>query len=346
MKKIVLVAAFLATQSVYAIDFSITCKVGAYQAPCNTVKSDLESEAKENLPDVSLSKYGVGVSNSVAIAGRDNSDYSDKFSIAAVKAGLIGVGLDGDLDQLDSPGSVNGFGVQSTLQVGVNMSLLPIDKVGPIELSKLDVFASFFSQSKTIDNDDSTADGEISSMGFGARYQLVEGTDVLPGYMLEWGGLFVHAGYRLSKMSITLTQDVSGESESGGTTFEYNDAEASFEMDSTISSIPIEVSTYVRFLYIFTLYGGLGADLNSGSTDIKLKGNGSLTAKDSNGNVLANDVGSFSLGETDEGSAKSFVTRGFGGLQLNLPFVRFYAQAHKVFGEDVIGAQVGAKILY
>src|SRR5690606_31049251 len=97
MKKILLGGALIASISAHGIDFKLTCvSAGPASTACNAIKADMEAKAKEDLPDVGLAKYGDGVSNSVSIAGRDNSDYADKFSVVAIKAGLVGVGIDGD----------------------------------------------------------------------------------------------------------------------------------------------------------------------------------------------------------------------------------------------------------
>jgi hypothetical protein len=44
-----------------------------------------------------------------------------------------------------------------------------------------------------------------------ARYQIMEGNDIFPGYMLEWGGVHVHTGIQRNSMGIELTQDLKDE---------------------------------------------------------------------------------------------------------------------------------------
>ena len=50
--------------------------------------------------------------------------------------------------------------------------------------------------------------------------------------------------------------------------------------------------------------------------------------------------------ETADGKGKPTNFRGFVGLQVNVPFVRLFVHVNKGLGNDLIGGNVGVKILY
>jgi hypothetical protein len=114
-------------------------------------------------------------------------------------------------------------------------------------------------------------------------------------------------------------------------------------MDSTVTSIPVELSTYLRMAYVLTLYGGVGFDYNlSAETDVDLNASGNFSGSGSgttySATINANESAS------GEGAATDF--RRFVGIQFNVPFVRIYAQMNQNFGGDLNGFNVGLKMTY
>lgn len=305
---------------------------------CGDLTDEVRSAVNGDVPSVSIDKYASGIANSTNFAYNGvGSDYSDIFTYASVKVGG-GLAAQGDIDDTES---AEGFGIGGGVTVGLNLDLLPVDKIGFIEFNKMDLFVSFMSYNADQDmGDDSTAEGDLSSFAVMARYQVIEGKDFFPGYMLEWGGVHLHTGFRRSSMNLNLTTsfedtqvDVSGESANLG------DSQVEFDLDSTVTTIPIEVSTYMRMAYVFTLYGGLGFDIVSGSTDINLDAGGTVSGSNSySADIAANENGS--------GDADTTNFRGFAGLQLNVPFVRIYAHVNKGLGNDLLGVNAGLKILW
>lgn len=307
-------------------------------SPCRDAMAQAEAEANANLPPISEDDYAEGISNSVNYANKGGgSDYSDNFSVFLVKA-TAGLGLQGDVNNLDETDSIEGIGAGAGITLGLNLDLLPVDKIGSVEFKKMDVFVSFMSYRMDEVFDDFNFEGDISTFGVFARYRLMDPVDILPGYMLEWGGLHLHTGVQRSSMNLELAQNFEGEESSGGATIEY-DADAVFDIESGVTSVPIELSTYLRAAYVFTIFGGAGFDMNMGETDVTLSGDGDLTSGGTNvGDVIADGEGS--------GSPEATNFRAFGGLQFNIPFVRVYAQVNKSLGSDVIGANAGVKILW
>lgn len=369
MKKLMVatVASSLCFSTAYAFNFNLgtgTCtgdltntNPSSGQTFCADIDDALRTEIESNLPgegEISLGKYGTGVSNANAFAQRGlGSDYSDVFDVAMVRIGG-NIAIDGDIDQIqDDPQTASGFGIGAGLTVGINTSLLPIDKVGPIEMKKLDLFFSVMSYDPKQDFGETSVEGNISSFGLMARYHLIEGVDFVPGNMLSWGGVYLHTGIQRSEFSLKLAQSLQGDSVTvdGPSNTELDavigDTSAEIELESTSLTIPVEISTFIRTAWAFTFFGGAGFDIVSGKTTVDFKMNtASITA-----NAQSPASGSYSntvnADSSGDGEADATNFRAFGGFQINLPFVRLLnVQINKGIGNDLIGANVSAKILF
>lgn len=352
MKKLLLVLSLCVISfQTKAVDITVTVNncgslTGtANSGNCGSFTDELRSYVNEDQPDVSIDKYADGVANANGFAMKgQNSEYAENFSLFVFKPSF-GLAVQGDIDD---PESAEGVGLGGALTVGINLDLLPIDKIGPIEFKKMDLMVSFMSYNLDQDvGDDATGEGDVSSFSIMARYRILDGMDIVPGYMLEWGGLHIHTGLQRNKMGIELTQSFADETvtdDSTGATGTFSDGQATFELDATTTSIPFEVSTYLRALYVFTLYGGLGFDYNlTSETDVSLNASGNFAgtgggASGYDADVAANEDAS------GEGMATNY--RGFVGLQFNVPFVRIYVQANKSFAEELVGVNAGLKITY
>lgn len=337
MKRLLFLA-MLAPALSHALTIDFQPTAACIAAPgCQDALQDAEDQANSELPPVDEDTYAEGISNSNVMTYKGmGTDYADNFSLFTIKAsGGAGVQSDGlDFEDTDK---LEGIAAGGTVTIGLNLDLLPVDKIGAIEFKKLDLFFNFMSYSLDQELDSFNFKGDISAMGFFARYRLIDPVDIVPGYMLEWGGLHLHTGLQRSSMNLNLSQNFKGQETSGSYTVNY-DADAVFDIDSSVTSIPVELSTYLRAAYVFTLYGGAGFDMNMGNTDVTLDGDGDLTEDGSGakvGDVVADGEGS--------GSPVATNFRAFAGLQFNVPFVRVYAQANKMLGQDVVSAQLGAK---
>ncbi|MDP7322105.1 MAG: hypothetical protein QF441_15985 [Bacteriovoracaceae bacterium] len=344
MKKLLLAGCLLASVSTYAVTITVqetSCSGGLTQSQCDQLTAELRSVVNEDLPEVSIDKYATGIANANGFAYKGlGSDYSDIFSYFMVRA-AGGLAVQGKLDDAES---AEGIGIGASMTAGLNLDLLPIDKVGPIDLSKLDLFVSFMSYNVDQDLDESTAEGDISSLGVMARYRIIDGIDFIPGSLLSWGGVFLHTGFQRSSFELDLTQKFNDETVeiSGGQSATLSNASAKFNLESTTTTIPVEVSTYLRAGYIFTLFGGAGFDLVTGSSDASLKASGNAQ-----GDGGASGYGAtISANESDSGDADPTNLRAFGGLQFNIPFVRLALQLNKGLGNDLFGVNFGAKILW
>lgn len=344
MKKLFLTALSIGciTQASYGIDINVgtgTCN-GSYVAICSQMDAEVRELVEGDLPDVDLGQYATGIANANSFAYKGmGSDYSDKYDLLMVKV-TGGGAFQGDAS---NPEKAEGIGIGAALTAGVNLDLLPIDKIGFIDLSKLDLSFSVMSYNVDQKQDSTQVNGDIGHFSVMARYQLVDSIDVIPGYMFQWGGVFLHTGLHRQTMDAKIVQSFTDQQvEVSGQSATFQDANATFNIDSTTLTIPVEVSTHLRTLWALTFFGGAGFDIVSGSTDINLTASGNINGG-SGGNTYANTI---NASELNNGDAEATNFRAFGGLQFNLPFVRLTTHFNKGLGNDLMGFNVGAKFLW
>jgi hypothetical protein len=342
MKKLLMSAALALPLAANAVDITVGTGVcnGSYVAICSQMDQEVRDLVEGDLPEVSIGEYGTGLANanSFAYKGLD-SDYSDKFTYFMVRGGG-GAAVQGEID---NPESAEGIGIGAAVTAGINLDLLPIDKIGPVELNKMDLMVSLMSWDLDETSEDTTIKGDLGHFSVMARYQIMEGQDIVPGYMLEWGGVFLHTGFHRQSFEAKITQSFNDEEvEVSGQTATFNNASATFELETATTTIPVEVSTYLRAGYVFTFFGGAGFDLVNGSTDVSLDAAGNINGG-SGGNTYANTI---SASESDSGDADVSNLRAFGGIQFNVPFVRVTTHFNKGLGNDLFGANVAVKILW
>jgi hypothetical protein len=343
MKKLLIGMILILPISSQAINITInqtTCSNanGYTFAVCTQLTGEVQKLVDSDLPDVSIGDYGTGLANanSFAFKGLD-SDYSDKFTYFMVRGG-VGAAIEGEMDK---PEKASGVGVGAAVTAGINLDILPVDKIGPVDLSKMDLMVSIMSYDLDQDNKDTNIKGEIGHFSVMARYQIMEGKDIFPGHMLEWGGLFLHTGFHRQSFDASLTSQFKDQQvDVGGVDATFGDSSAVFKLKTSTNTIPFEVSTYLRTIWALTFFGGAGFDIVSGSTDVDLSASGTVSGgtNDYAANIVA--------AESDSGDADATNFRAFGGLQFNLPFFRVTTHVNKGLGNDLIGVNAAIKILW
>jgi hypothetical protein len=112
-------------------------------------------------------------------------------------------------------------------------------------------------------------------------------------------------------------------------------------------SIPIEISTDIRFLYILSLYGGLGLDYSWGKAKSKVGLYADETPDLCEAPCTAGDL--FITPEANingNGKADAFGSRAFLGLQVNVPFVRIYVQGNKNLSNEMVSGAAGVRLAF
>jgi hypothetical protein len=318
--------------------------------------ADKELENKINsefkVPD--MSNFLKAMSNAQAIANKGQGvSYATEHSLF-VLGGSAGLGASGSLsDATKSSGGLPqvGMGVVASGMVGFSFAQMPVPQLGFIDLKRLTLFANYFSYSN-----DSLVDSltiKTSSFGLHLQYKLVEGKR-LPLGLFSWGGLALTTGFESSnntlnyKIGTSISTDVSVSGSNHQLTW-TPDASSALSLESSAFTIPIEISTSVRLLYVLSLFGGLGVDINTGKTSIKANMTGTIS---SSGPFVNNsNVGNAALNITEEQGPNVGQLRFFVGPQLNLVplkntnLLSVYAQFNASTGGNY-GAHAGARIAW
>lgn len=160
--------------------------------------------------------------------------------------------------------------------------------------------------------------------GIGANYSWMK-TKTLGFKLIKWRGISFGTGFYYNNTDIDLeiemesieseyTQDISGENVPVNIIMV-----PSFEMGLDVSTytIPLDVSTSVQLLWVLNLNLGLGIDFCFGSSDIKLKSIGEVTAEIDRPDVeYTVTPGTITIDGSTKGGEPSFanprITTGFG----------------------------------
>lgn len=320
----------------------------ALRTALDQTEADINKEFPSNENPTRLME---GMANSSVVSGKGlGSDYSSRMKIALIG---VGAGVASDMEKDPQTGSdVSGIGAQAGLTLGTNLGWFTSGKILGLEANRLNVYGNFFKYSyetKMGKADKDQINADMGSYGLHVSYDLIRPS----GHALaRFGGVKLHTGLERNTTKITFktTLNETISTTTGGTTVSGNltgAPEATIDVQTT--SIPLEVSTSVQFLYALSLYGGLGTDFNFGSA----KGGGKLNA---NQTTLSCSGGAGCGGTSpiiqaganidSEGKVSALMTRGFFGAQINLPFTQIYVQANKVFGSELIGANFGVRFVY
>ncbi len=316
----------------------------------------IEDEINDGLPSASTpDRLMEGMANSSVMAGKGiGSDYASNMSVFLVGAG-VGVGADLEKNkEADSP--ISGAGIQGGLIIGTNLSWLPTNTILGLETKKLNVYLNGMKYKYEMNNKETSGSADLSSYGVHFSYDWIKSRG---NRLLGWGGVKIHTGYEYNhtnlKVNSGITKDLTYTDGTGTYTSQISASPAA-EIDVATHSIPLEISTSVQVLYFVSIYTGLGVDYNMG----KATGKGDLNSTssdlcqgDTDTSTPTCDGGLGSVGTVDteanvdgKGKVNPFLTRGFAGVQLNLPWTRVFVQADKAFGNDLVGVSTGLRFAF
>lgn len=357
--RLILLTVFTLTLGLYASDSSAqlfrlrTVSYGglgpAEQAIFEDALRDAEAEINEEFPSTQDPKRLMqGMANSSVMAGKGiGNDYASNMDVFLIGGG-VGVGADLEKDK-ESDSDLSGAGVQGGIILGTSLAWMDTEKILGLETNKLAVYVNYLGYNldrKLGDDEKDEIQAKMKSLGFHVRYQWVNGAG---NKLFGWGGIKVHTGYEYNTTNFTLTSSVSediNEDVGGGQTVSGTiTGRPKAKIDVATQSIPLEISTDIQFLYFLSLYTGLGVDFNFG----KAKGAGDLNADPTTLNYSGGGADPVVQAEANingTGNVDSVLTRAFAGVQLNLPFIRVFVQADKAFGNELVAATAGVRLVY
>jgi hypothetical protein len=232
------------------------------------------------------------------------------------------------MDKTYQPGGTQGFPIRG---VSFNASLM-----GGVSLGFLGIPVMVFGNwMKVPTRDYGDMSGSLQNFGVHAQLRLFgpsRGASAL-NMLVRWGGIAVTTGYDSSQMSLGLKHDVKSNFSIPNTTGMNVDVSgaasgsAVFNLNMSTKSIPLEVTTSLRLLTLFTLYGGAGFDwqLGGGST-MDLDVSADLVG---HAPGLANaPLGTAHAHATVHADPSSAKIRAILGAQVNLWLIRLFAQVN------------------
>lgn len=371
MKKKLLVAALTLGTGLYTADSSAqifklnVTDYGAgdgnaiFEAFVDTEIKKIENEINKELPSAPPKRLMEGMANSSVMAGKSiGSDYASNMEVFLVGAG-VGVGVDLEEDET-SDSDISGVGIAPGVIVGANLGFIDTQSILGMDTNRLNMYLNFmkYGMDRDIEDDpgkESSAEIDMMAMGVHFRYDWIKGNG---NKLLGWGGVKFHFGYEYNKTDITfnakINETVDSTTDSNGNTISGGPITGSPEANIAVKthSFPLELSTDIQLLYFLSLYGGLGADYNMGEA----VGKGSLNGDEATISCTNAGVGVCSGGTNIKvrpeanidatGKVNSFTSRGFVGVQFNLPYFRVFVQGDKAFGNELVGVTAGARFVY
>lgn len=294
-----------------------------------------------------MGNFLKSMSNAQSITNKGQGvSYATDHSLFVVGGGF-GAGLSGDLASgFESKGGLPaiGVGAQGSVMAGISLAKLPVPALGPIDLKRLTLFVNFLG----ISNDSLVSSLSIKANTFGmhAQYKVIDGKNIGGIGLLNWGGIAFTTGFNVSSNSLTYKVGQSISAESSGVKYTWTPNSASnLTLEANSFSIPFEISTSARVLYVLSVFAGAGIDLNFGKSTIAANLNGPVT------NSFNATTGSASLQISEEQGPTFGHLRFFAGPQLNLVplkntnLLSIYAQGNVSTGGNY-GVHAGARIAW
>jgi hypothetical protein len=233
---------------------------------------------------------------------------------------------------------LGGLAPNLTAMAGVNLDFtgLPVT-----------VFANYFKSS-----------GSLTGLGvklenFGAHAQLKllgPRREGMLSALVRWGGIDITTGVDYGRMRLSLGRDLSRRipiRNGMQTVADVNlMAMGTFLMDARTWSIPLEVTTNLRFLYVLSAYGGAGFDWQfGGGSDMRVDLDSTLIGEIPSQNASAN-VGTAHVIATESAAPSAGRVRGLVGLQANLWLLKIFGQLNLIPAPFLASIAFGARLVW
>ena len=286
----------------------------------NTLADNLESEVNTLLSTDARTSLASGFASAnagvtTALAG----DHANSPSLLSVGAGLQGsvfVGADGFAMAGSNELPEIGVGLQTAVTVGFTPSLFGLQKLGPIDGKRLSIYLSGLSFTQSLQG----FDLNMANFGVKGQYQIVAPRGA--SFLLKWEGVSFGTGVLYSSNSASYGANVAFE-QSGATETLSVDLDYNLGISSSVTTIPLELSTAGKLLGLITVFGGVGADLSFGGSTLIGGAEGPISASSTAPGVGSLEAfsGNAVLDlETDDGfvAAPFLQSRVFFGTQFDL----------------------------
>jgi hypothetical protein len=235
--------------------------------------------------------------------------------------------------------------VPPVARVGSNFTVMAGASLGALGLP-VNVFGNFFSAKVSYGE----YDARIRNVGVHFQIKLLSDRDSsLLSALLRWGGIDITTGFDRSHSTLSLARGLGRDFPLEGVqpaAFVNVNSQGTLSLDTSVFSIPLEISTNVRFLYFLSAYVGAGLDVQiDGTSTLSADVGGLMTGKiPSLG--FAQPIGNFRVTAQQGSSLTSGQVRGLVGLQLNLTVVKVFVQLNASPSPAIASVAGGLRIAY
>ncbi len=296
------------------------------------VESSMEAQASEALNLVDPEAFMDSMAAAAGIAGKgmgvDYASNPQKF----VFGGGLGASTHSSgfaFGRGDGVMPENGFATMLSLMGGINLGIASGKKSF---LRRTLIYVNGMALNMPSDRE---FGGSMYNVGAHLQIKLAKGQNAK---VTEWGGIDFTTGFERSSYSLELERDLPLSAPVDDVELTWT-ATGTYEVVSTVDSIPVELSTNLRVL-VFTAYLGAGVDIQTaGSTsDAGLSGPIEAAYRGQR-----EDIGSAALSVTYSGEADPVVPRGFVGAQANILMFKVYGHLNAGIN-GAVGGHIGARV--
>ncbi len=292
--------------------FQVTC-AGMCDPVSLELKRQIEASVNENLPEADASTYLQGTADANALSsslvGVDYANEAKTFLLSPnIGAGVnLGEYQLGDLLTGDVKGkNLRGLGATPSLLLGLNLA-----KLGLKKYSKWRLFLNFGQLKPKSD----TFNLEVITYGLHVRYRIFKPKAWWGTRLLRWNGLHFSTGVQSQSLKVNYSERKNEDFTVSGQTASI-DGDIVAQVESETLSVPLELSSGIQFLYLFTFFAGIGINYYQGETSARAGGDLPITSSIPGSQL----TGVLRLGE--KARPEEFGARTFAGLQINLPAVK------------------------
>ena len=314
-----------------------------------TLEADVRRELENLFQTYRVADYLRSFGDAQAFASRGMGvDYASNIEAAMIGvAGNLSLNIErGYLPQnTRTRPPAGGVSTNATIMAGLNLDYFYL---GPFT-----IYGNYFERSGTVDE----FAADLSNWGVHLQLKLWGSRrDRWLNALFQWGGVDVTTGLERARLRLTLdgalNRDIPvGQSVPGASSPVVAVSSAGrFTIDMQTFSIPVEVTTNIRLLYLLSLYAGFGFDwqLGGGSNlAVELDGGMIGRATGSDGQTMQVDLGTASVDATESVDPSPGRLRWLLGLQVNVWIIKVFAQLNIASQDPVIASvALGARVAY
>jgi hypothetical protein len=322
--------AALAQQIIIELDPQLARQLGLDEA---RLEYDLDGALDEKLHVSEVQDFLVEMANantqSTKGMGVDYASNPQRF----VLGGSLGTAINGDGAHFgkgtdDIP--TGGFAFQATAMVGLNLGAF---SAADAWLRRFVLYLN----GMDLTTHDGSVDADLVNYAIHLQTKLLRGGQ---GTFLQWGGVDLTTGWDYSEYVLTLTEPLEVRAEPM-----VWDATGTLVLTSQARSVPIEVSSNLRFT-VLSAYAGLAVDVNQGAraeADVDLSGPVKVEV---DGKV--HTLGAAGVAMQVDGGGAATLPRAFLGAQLNLLPLKAYGHLNLAYdgsnGRFGFGGHLGLRL--